>query len=235
MPSPIVKRRIGIRFTWMFSVLLILASPLALAQYPRSHVGAGFNGGRAGSGAHQNYGRAPVTVAPSFSPRPGRSLYRGGSRYYYGARSWSRSSIGYAWSGYPHYWNGGYWRGAYWPRVYYRVGFPLFLYTLPAFYATYWYDGIPYYYADDAYYVWNREDGRYVATDPPPVADSAGDTSSSSNELFIYPRNGQSTEQQALDKRECRQWADEQTDSDSASDHQRAMIACLDGRGYTAK
>jgi hypothetical protein len=36
-------------------------------------------------------------------------------------------------------------------------------------YATYWYDGIPYYYANDVYYTWNPTYDGYTATDPPPA------------------------------------------------------------------
>jgi len=48
-----------------------------------------------------------------------------------------------------------------------RWGFGWFLPVLPAFYATYWWGGVPYYYANDAYYTWNPGYNGYVATDPP--------------------------------------------------------------------
>jgi hypothetical protein len=68
--------------------------------------------------------------------------------------------------------------------------------------------------------------------------------------VFIYPKNGQSDEQQATDKYECHKWANQQSGFDptqsgggvpaeqNASAHaayNRAMGACLEGRGYSVK
>jgi hypothetical protein len=52
----------------------------------------------------------------------------------------------------------------------------------------------------------------------------------------MYPKNGQSDEQQSNDKRECQQWASSQAGGGAAngSDYRRAMMACLEGRGYSA-
>ena len=52
----------------------------------------------------------------------------------------------------------------------------------------------------------------------------------------MYPKNGQSQEQQSIDKRECQQWAAQQAGQSAAngSDYQRAMVACVEGRGYSA-
>jgi hypothetical protein len=142
-------------------------------------------------------------------------------------------------------WRGGYWRGGFWPRAYYGYGFSWFLPILPLAYATYWYSGVPYYYANDVYYTYNPTYEGYVATDPPPVADSSGssgDVAAPSDggvagQVFMYPKNGQSAEQQATDKSECQQWAAEQAGqvAQNSSDYQRAMTACVEGRGYSAK
>ena len=58
-----------------------------------------------------------------------------------------------------------------------------------------------------------------------------------SGQIFMYPMNDQSAEQQATDRRECQQWAAQQTGQGAAggSDYQRAMIACIEGRGYSAQ
>jgi hypothetical protein len=71
---------------------------------------------------------------------------------------------------------------------------------------------------------------------PSPVAQSGG------NQMFIYPRQGQNADQQNRDRSECNNWAISQTGRDPANsggqmdpDYQRAMGACLDGRGYTVK
>jgi hypothetical protein len=68
--------------------------------------------------------------------------------------------------------------------------------------------------------------------------------------MFVYPRLGQSEKQQADDRYACHRWAAEQTGFDPTkpqdetaerrrlekrADYQRAMAACLDGRGYTVK
>jgi hypothetical protein len=52
-------------------------------------------------------------------------------------------------------------------------------------------------------------------------------------QIFAYPKNGQSEAQQALDQRECRQWASTQAGGTSGPAYRRAMLACLDGRGYS--
>jgi hypothetical protein len=119
--------------------------------------------------------------------------------------------------------------------------------VLPLAYATYWYAGIPYYYANDLYYSWSPDYNGYVATDPPPVADpsgaAAGPDATPANaapsayagapRMFIYPSHGQSAEQQRTDKLECEKWASDEVGLGSnGPDYQRAMVACLQGRGY---
>jgi hypothetical protein len=137
--------------------------------------------------------------------------------------------------------------------------------VLPAVYATYWWGGIPYYYANDVYYTWNAGSNGYVVTDPPPSdsgdSDSAGtngdyaaaepgDVQSNSygaggsSNVYAYPKDGQSDEQQSTDRYECHKWAVAQSGFDptqtsratgNSADYRRAMTACLDGRGYSAK
>ncbi len=75
-------------------------------------------------------------------------------------------------------------------------------------------------------------------------------TPSSTKKLFVYPRQGQSEEQQAKDRYECHSWAVRQAQYDPTqvttdtpdyqlnqirADYQRAMGACFDGRGYNMK
>ena len=69
-------------------------------------------------------------------------------------------------------------------------------------------------------------------------------------QLFIYPSKGQSLAQQATDRNDCHIWAVSQTGYDPAihsgnvpvnqtsaqvANYQRALGACLEGRGYTVK
>jgi hypothetical protein len=122
-------------------------------------------------------------------------------------------------------------------------------------YATYWWGGVPYYYANDVYYTYNSGYNGYVVTDPPPADEStsSGDASNDSAEpsssdgsadVYAYPKSGQSDEQQATDRYECHKWAVAQSGFDpthgsqasgNTTDYRRAMAACLDGRGYSAK
>jgi hypothetical protein len=79
----------------------------------------------------------------------------------------------------------------------------------------------------------------------PPMSQAAP-----SDDLFIYPQSGQSAEQQATDKFQCHQWAVGQTGFDPTQSagaaspeqydvnregYQRAMRACLEGRGYSVR
>jgi hypothetical protein len=56
-------------------------------------------------------------------------------------------------------------------------------------------------------------------------------------QIFMYPKNGQSSEQQAQDKAECQKWAAQQAGqvAQNGSDYRRAMTACAEGRGYSAQ
>jgi hypothetical protein len=131
-----------------------------------------------------------------------------------------------------------------------------FLPVLPAGCAVYWWGGIPYYYYDDAYYTYNSENVGYELSEPPPVSDSSTDTppddqlleslgnaAANAEELYIYPRNGQNDQQTATDRYECHKQAVEQTGFDpttsgssgNPADYRRAMISCLEARGYSAQ
>jgi hypothetical protein len=142
--------------------------------------------------------------------------------------------------------------------------------VLPPFYSTVWVSNVPYYYADDVYYVRNPQG--YVVVDPPPSnmvmeqppnnavtelppatvaqAPAATVAQAPAAQAFIYPRQGQSEQQQATDRYECHRWAVTQTGFDPTlsppgvaagqqapkqADYQRALNACLDGRGYTVR
>jgi len=228
------------------------------------HAAAG-GGGHAAGGAHYAPAAHYAGVSRGFA---GTASYghgypagfHGGSYGAYGAYAHSGGYYGHGYST-GAYWRGGYWRGGFWPRAYYGVGFSWFLPVLPLAYATYWYSGIPYYYANDVYYTYNQGYDGYVATDPPPVADSSGADGSAgaapggaqmqaapapgagdqggpiAGQIFMYPKNGQSAEQQATDKAECQQWAAQQAGqvAQNGSDYQRAMSACVEGRGYSAR
>jgi hypothetical protein len=150
-----------------------------------------------------------------------------------------------------HYWyGGGVWyapRGPRWVVVAPPIG--VFVPLLPPFYTTVWFGGIPYYYANDAYYLWRDRERGYEVVEPPPEA-AVSTEGPGSDDIFMYPRGGQSAEQQARDRYECHRWAADQTGFDPTrpaggvpgeeararrGDYQRAMAACLEGRGYSVK
>jgi hypothetical protein len=151
-----------------------------------------------------------------------------------------------------YYYGGGVWYAPRGPRfVVVAPPFGLFVPVLPPFYTTVWFGGIPYYYANDSYYVWRASDNQYEVVAPP---DGSGDSASTqappSDDVFIYPKNGQTEEQQSTDRYECHAWASGQSGFDPTksgggvapedanakrADYNRAMTACLEGRGYSVK
>ncbi|MBN2439451.1 MAG: hypothetical protein JXL20_12730 [Deltaproteobacteria bacterium] len=145
------------------------------------------------------------------------------------------------------YFSGGVWyrpQGSRFTVVVPPIG--LFAPFLPPFYETIWLHGVPYYYANNIYYA-HRGNG-YVVVEPP--KEEVSQAPPPADQMFIYPRQGQNEQQQADDRYACHRWAVEQTGFDPTqppggspeplkiekrADYQRAMSACLDGRGYTVK
>jgi hypothetical protein len=183
---------------------------------------------------HGRYYPAVGTVRPTL-PGEYRPYFRGHDRYYF---------------------NGGVWyapRGPGFVVVYPPPG--LVISVLPPYYSTVWFGGNPYYYADNVYYTWRPDENGYAVVDPPENADapsqpppeSAQGAPGAPDDLIVYPKNGQSNEQQAADRFECHSWAKRQTGFDPTepgggvqspdvdrirSNYNRAMSACLQGRGY---
>ena len=159
-------------------------------------------------------------------PEGYRPYYRGGNRYYFSGGAWYEPR------------GGGF--------VVIRPPSGLVISMLPSYYSTVWFGGVPYYYADNVYYSWQPEQNGYAVVDPPEDADAPSPPpDSAQDDLMIYPKNGQSKEQQAADQFECHNWAKGQTGFDptqpggssgnadtARSNYNRAMSACLQGRGY---
>lgn len=176
----------------------------------------------------------------------------GGRGYYGGWHGYGGWRGGYGWYGGP----GLFWGG---------LGLGLYFSALPLYYSTLWWDGVPYYYAANNYYLWNGAAGAYETVAPPsglanPVA---APQAPARPDPVVYPSAGQSTEQQAKDRYECHRWAVSQSGYDpstaggvsmgstpaaggstaapvSAAPERRGAYlqaegACLQGRGYTAK
>ena len=119
------------------------ASISAIAA-PRGSHGSGYGGGTAHSSVTINVGRY------------------GHGGYYRGGRSYYRSGYG----GYDGYGRGYGYRGYGWGGFYSGLSLGLVIPFLPYGYATTWYGGSPYYYADDVYYVSNPGRGYRVVAPP---------------------------------------------------------------------
>jgi hypothetical protein len=153
-----------------------------------------------------------------------------------------------------YYFHGGVWYRPYGGR-FVVVGPPIgvFVPYLPPYYTTLWIGGYPYYYANDTYYSWNPGQGQYEVVQPagadaPAGVDGAStEPPAATGELYSYPKNGQSPEQQEQDRYECHRWAVDQSGFDPTQNtgappdpakrpaYDHAMTACLEGRGYTVK
>jgi hypothetical protein len=210
-------------------VLMLAGERTAVAQH--AIAGGGHVSGHSGFAAPGARGYGGYWGHPGYG---GYGGYRG-----YGGYGWHGYWGGYGW-GYRGYGWGCCWGWGWgWPALY--------LATLPWYYSTYWWGGVPYYYADNAYYQWNGTNGYYEQVQPPFAAASqqtSGGPPPTSAEVFAYPRNGQSPAQQETDKSQCRAWAAGQTGFNPATpnvapgkqqDYLRAQVACLEGRGYSAR
>jgi hypothetical protein len=221
--------------TTLHSLSLIVCSSIAAlamsAPVFAQHGGGGGGHAVGGAGGHGSYGGGY---------HGGYGGYHGGYGGYHGGYGWRG---GYGW-GYG--WRGGYGWG-YGPWGWGGVGLGLYFATLPLYYSTVWWGGVPYYYADNTYYRWDGTVNQYETVSPPPgIQAPAAGQSSAASELIAYPKNGQSQEQQGKDKYECYRWAADQTGFDPTqpgggaapgrrSDYLRAQAACLEGRGYSVK
>src|SRR5450631_4577093 len=213
------------------------AEPRAEARAPAPQRGAArpgvgrqsFDGRGQVLDGRYNHGRyyPPVGTARPFLPEGYRPYYRGGNRYYF---------------------SGGIWYAPRGPGFIVVSPPPgLVISVLPPYYSTVWFGGNPYYYADNVYYSWQPDQNGYAVVDPPENADTPSPPpDSAQGDLIIYPKNGQTKEQQAADQFECNNWAKGQTGFDptepgggvsgnadvSRGNYDRAMSACLQARDY---
>ena len=139
------------------------------------------------------------------SSAPAMAAGHHGRGFHGGGHAWHGSRVGWA-------------PGPFWGGV--GLGFGVgALYTYP------WYPG-------------------YVVVDGPPTvivepsaaAASPPEATSARPAPVIYPRNGQSAEQTEVDRQACDRWATTQQSAlADSSVFQRAVAACMDGRGYTLR
>ena len=177
---------------------------------------------------HHNYYYPPAGYPITKLPPKHYNVYYGNTRYYYSGGIWYRPYSG----------------------TYVVISPPIGVYVpvLPAFYTTIWFGGVPYYYANNVYYVWDAGRASYVVTNPPANVNAQEQPPVVSDQIYIYPKQGQSEEQQANDRYVCHSWGVKQTGYDPTQpptnmsqeqlnnrriEYQRAMKACLEGRGYS--
>ena len=177
---------------------------------------------------HYYYDRGYVMPRP---PRVGYPITRGRDRFWYDGGMWYRGD------------------GVRWVVV----GAPMgaFVPVLPPFYTTTYFGGRPYYYANDTYYAANNAGSGYQVVDAPVGIQSGISGQPPTNDsIFVYPKNGQSSDQMASDRYECHRSAVDQTGYDPTqagggvpsnvasakrANYQRAQAACLDARRYSVK
>jgi len=158
----------------------------------------------------------------------------------------------------PYYFNGGVWyRSGQRGFVVVDAAIGLNIPTLPPFYTTVLIAGSPYYYADQTYYQRVPGANGYAivappsgALDPSPAPVTGSIAAPAQDGFYLYPKNGQSPEQQAADRFECHARSGSQTSFDptqpgggvsaaeygpKSTQYTRAMTACLDARGYSVK
>lgn len=179
---------------------------------------------------HHNHYYPPAGYPITKLPPKSYNVYHGNSRYYYSGGIWYRPYGG----------------------SYVVIAPPIGVYVpvLPSYYTTIWFGGVPYYYANNAYYVWDPGHSSYMVTNPPADINAQEQPPVVTEQLYVYPKQGQSEEQQANDRYACHSWGVKQTGYDPTQppanmsqdqlntrrlEYERAMRACLEGRGYSVR
>jgi hypothetical protein len=128
-------------------------------------------------------------------------------------------------------------------------GYGFFFASIPSYCKLVYWEGVPYYYADDLYYEWNGSAGAYQEVQPPAsLAEQIAAQAPVVTELYVFPNADQSNEQLERDREACHRWAVQQVGFDpktaaphiKASDRSvaqlanylRADAACLEARDY---
>jgi hypothetical protein len=131
-------------------------------------------------------------------------------------------------------------------------GHGFFFASIPSYCKLVYWEGVPYYYADDLYYEWNGSVGAYQEVQPPAgLAVQIDAQAPVQTELFVFPNGDQSNEQLERDREACQRWAVQQIGFDpraaaprikvsdrsaaKRADYLRADAACLEARDYSVE
>jgi hypothetical protein len=124
--------------------------------------------------------------------------------------------------------------------------------SIPSYCRLLYWEGAPYYYADDIYYEWIGTVGAYQEVQPPAgLAEQVAAQAPALTELFVFPNGDQSKEQLERDRQACHLWAVQQVGFDptataphtkasnrSVAEHAnyfRADEACLEAHDYSVE
>jgi hypothetical protein len=165
-------------------------------------------GGQHGFGGHRGGGHSAYGGHRSY----------GGHGHGYGASPWFWGvlGLGVGLSAYSHY-NSPYYNSPYYNAPYYNA--PVYAGDV------YYYDPTP-----------PLVETPPAAAAPAPQAQAAATQPATAVEPVIYPRNGQNAAQLDADRQQCAGWAAAQPRAlADAGIYQRAVWACMDGRGYTLR
>ena len=120
--------------------------------------------------------------------------------------------------------------------------------TLPFGYVDLYVGSSRYFYVNRTYYVYEPTTTKYIVVERPQNVNQTEldeyydeQADASSDEFIIYPKENQSDERLERDRYECHRWGAEQSGFDpitatndvGQSLYSRAMVACLEGRGYS--
>ena len=124
--------------------------------------------------------------------------------------------------------------------------------SIPSYCKLVYWEGAPYYYADDIYYEWNGTAGAYQEVQPPAgLAEQIAAQAPVVTELFVFPNGNQSNEELERDREACHRWTVQQVGFDpkaaappikasdrsvaKRADYLRADEACLEAHDYSVE
>ena len=114
---------------------------------------------------------------------------------------------------------------------------------LPPGYVTFHVGPRRYFYFNYVYYLWDEHHRDYIVVEEPAGAEEAV-VRGISSEIYAYPAQGQSAAEQDRDYYDCHTWSVDESGYDptlegqnvyKSRDYRRAMIACLEARGYSVR